>query len=117
MPSPPGSATPRLWPSWPADPVRGKIGRLEQALDCSFFTGQHAAVLAMMLAAIGYYSAQIQALTATIEALLVPYLHQVEQPGAVHGIGPVCAQDIIGEIGIDMTVFPTAAHLVSLARW
>ena len=37
--------------------------------------------------------------------------------GAVHGIGPICAQDIIGEIGTDMTVFPSAAHLVSWARW
>ena len=33
------------------------------------------------------------------------------------GIGLVCAQDIIAEIGTDMTVFPTAAHLVSWARW
>src|SRR5215471_18199778 len=48
--------------------MRGKIRRLEEALDCSFFTDQHAAVLAMMLAAIDYHSAQIEALTATIEA-------------------------------------------------
>ena len=97
--------------------MRGKIGRLEEALDCSFFTRHHAAVLAMMLAATGYYSAQIEALTATIEALTAPYLRQVDQLDAVHGIGPICAQDIIGEIGTDMTVFPSAAHLVSWARW
>ncbi len=35
----------------------------------------------------------------------------------MHGIGPVCAQDIIAEIGTTMTAFPTAAHLVSWARW
>ena len=29
----------------------------------------------------------------------------------------ICAQDIIAEIGTDMTVFPTAAHLVSWAKW
>jgi transposase len=97
--------------------MRGKIARLEEALDCSFFTDQHAAVLAMMLAAIDYYSTQIAALTATIEALAEPWLRQVEQLDAVHGIGPICAQDIIAEIGTDMTVFPTAAHLVSWARW
>ena len=33
------------------------------------------------------------------------------------GIGPICAQDIIAEIGTDMAVFPTASHLVSWARW
>jgi len=97
--------------------MRGKIRRLEQALDCSFFTGEHAAVLAMMLAVIDHYSTQIEALTATIEELIEPYLRQVDQLDEVHGIGPVCAQDIIAETGIDMTVFPTAAHLVSWAKW
>src|SRR6266550_869268 len=97
--------------------MRGKIRRLEEALDCSFFTGEHAAVLAMMLAVIDHYTTQIQALTARIEELIEPYLSQVEQLDAVDGIGPVCAQDIIAETGTDMTVFPTASHLVSWARW
>jgi len=97
--------------------MRGKIRHLEEALDCSFFTGEHAAVLAMMLVTIDHYTTQIEALTARIEALIVPYLSQVEQLDAVHGIGQVCAQDIIAATGIDMTVFPTAAHLVSWARW
>ena len=97
--------------------MRGKIRQLEEALDCSFFTGEHAAVLAMMLATIDHHPAQIQALTAKIEELTEPYLRQVEQLDAVHGIGPVCAQDIIAETGADMTVFPTAAHLVSWAKW
>jgi transposase len=97
--------------------MRGKIRRLEEALECSFFTDEHAAVLAMMLAVIDHYSAQIEALTATIEALTEPWLHQIAQPGAVDGIGTICAQDIIAEIGTDMSVFPTASHLVSWARW
>jgi transposase len=97
--------------------MRGKIARLEEALDCSFFTGEHAAVLAMMLAAIDHYTAQIAALTARIEALAEPYLHQVAQLDEIDGIGVICAQDIIAEIGAEMAVFPTAAHLVSWARW
>ena len=97
--------------------MRGKIHRLEEALDCSFFTSEHAAVLAMMLAAIDHYTTQIEALTERIEALIAPFLHQVEQLDAVHGIGPTGAQDIIAETGTDMTVFPTASHLASWARW
>jgi transposase len=97
--------------------MRGKIRRLEEALDCSFFTREHAAILAMMLAVIDHYTTQIEALTARIEMLIEPYLHQVAQLDAVHGIGTVCAQDIIAETGTDMTVFPTAAHLVSWAKW
>src|SRR5205807_2906283 len=72
--------------------MRGKIRRLEEALDCSFFTGEHAAVLAMMLAVIDHYTTQIEALTARIETLSEAYLHQVAQLDAVDGIGPVCAQ-------------------------
>jgi transposase len=97
--------------------MRGKIRRLEEALDCSFFTDEHAGVLAMMLVTIDHYTTQIGQLTGKIEALIAPYLRQVEQLDAVDGIGQVCAQDIIAEIGTDMTVFPTAAHLVSWARW
>jgi transposase len=97
--------------------MRGKIRRLEEALDCSFFTEEHAAVLAMMLATIDHYTTQIDALTAKIEELITPYLPQAEQIDAVHGIGKIGAQDIIAEIGVDMTIFPTAAHLVSWAKW
>jgi transposase len=97
--------------------MRGKIRRLEEALDCSFFTGEHAAVLAMMLVTIDHHTAQIEALNVTIEKLAEPYLPQIEQLDAVPGIGTICAQDIIAEIGADMSVFATASRLVSWARY
>jgi transposase len=112
-----GQRDPRALAQLARGTMRGKIRRLEEALDCSFFTGEHAAVLAMMLTVIDHYTTQIEALNARIETLIEPYLRQVGQLDAVHGIGPVCAQDIIAEIGADMTVFPTAAHLVSWAKW
>jgi transposase len=97
--------------------MRGKIARLEEALDCSFVTEEHAAVLAMMLATIDYYTAQIEELTEKIAVLCQPYEHQIAQLDAVPGTGVTTAQDIIAEVGTDMTVFPTAAHLVSWAKW
>jgi transposase len=90
---------------------------LEEALDCSFLTGEHVTILAMMLATIDYYTARIGELTAKIEVLCQPYEHQIAQLDAVPGTGVITAQDIIAEIGTDMTVFPTAAHLVSWAKW
>src|SRR5215469_186742 len=69
--------------------MRGKIARLEEALDCSFFTDQHAAVLAMMLAVIDHYTAQIEVLSARIEALTEPYLRQLAQLDTVDGIGAI----------------------------
>ena len=112
-----GQRDPRALAQLARGTMRGKIRRLEEALDCSFFTDEHAAVLAMMLVTIDHYTTQIEALTAKIETLTEPWLRQVEQLDAVPGIGLVCAQDIIAETGTDMTVFPTAAHLVSWARW
>jgi transposase len=97
--------------------MRGKIARLEEALDCSFLTEEHVAILKMMLAAIDGFTTQIEALTARIEILAEPYLRQMQQLDAVHGAGIASAQDVIAEIGVDMTVFPTAAHLVSWAKW
>ncbi len=97
--------------------MRGKIARLEAALECCFFTAEHAAVLSMMLVTIDHHTTQIDALTAKIGVLTAPYLHHIEQLDEVAGIGVICAQDIIAEIGADMSVFPTAAHLVSWAKW
>ena len=112
-----GQRDPRALAQLARGTMRGKIVRLEQALDCSFFTSEHAAVLAMMLAVIDHYTSQIETLNARIETLIEPYLSQVEQLDAVHGTGLACAQDITAETGADMTVFPTAAHLVSWAKW
>ena len=112
-----GQRDPRALARLARGTMRGKIRRLEEALECSFFTGEHAAVLAMMLAVIDHHTARISQLTATIEKLAEPYLPQIAQLDAVPGIGTVCARDIIAEIGTDMTVFPTASRLVSWAKW
>ena len=79
--------------------MRGKIARLEEALDCSFLTEEHAAVLKMMLSLIDSYTAQIDELTAKIEVLAEPWLHQIGQLDALHGTGRISAQDVIAESG------------------
>ncbi|HEX3312418.1 MAG TPA: IS110 family transposase [Streptosporangiaceae bacterium] len=96
--------------------MRGKIPQLEQALDCSFFTGQHAFILKMMLGNIDYLQAQIQELNTKIAELCEPYARQIAQLDAIPGFGIITAQDIIAETGTDMSVFPTAGHLCSWAR-
>jgi len=112
-----GERNPKVLAQLARGTMRGKIRRLEEALDCSFLTQEHVAILAMMLAAIDSFTTQIDELTARIEILAEPYLRQIQQLDAVHGAGITSAQDVIAEIGVDMTVFPTAAHLVSWAKW
>jgi transposase len=55
--------------------------------------------------------------TARIDQQLAPFAAQVAQLDAVTGVGLVCAQELIAEIGVDMAVFPTAAHLVAWAKF
>ena len=111
-----GQRNPKVLAQMARTRMRGKIGQLEEALDCSFFTGQHAFILQMMLANIDHLTAQIDELSKKINVLCEPYERQIAQLDAVPGFGIITAQDIIGEIGVDMSVFPTAGHLCSWAR-
>jgi len=111
-----GQRNPKVLAQMARTRMRGKIAQLEEALDCSFFTGQHAFILQMMLANIDHLTAQIVELSKKIDVLCEPYERQIAQLDGVPGFGIITAQDIIGEIGVDMTVFPTAGHLCSWAR-
>ena len=111
-----GERSPRVLAQMARTRMRGKIAQLEEALDCSFFTSQHAFILQMMLTNIDHLSAQIDELSANINVLCEPYQRQIAQLDGIPGYGVITAQDIIGEIGVDMTVFPTAGHLCSWAR-
>ena len=96
--------------------MRRKLALLEEALDCSFFTPEHAFVLQMMLGNIDHYTAQIAVLDERIAVLCEPYERQITQLDGIPGFGVTTAQDLIAEIGADMTAFPTAGHLRSWAR-
>src|SRR6266702_4466828 len=89
---------------------------LEDALDCSFFTEEHAFILQMMLDSIDQLTAQITVLDEKIAEMCRPYERQIEQLDDVPGFAITTGQDLIAEIGTDMSVFPTAGHLSSWAR-
>ncbi|MFF2149694.1 IS110 family transposase [Kitasatospora sp. NPDC058190] len=102
------------------------------------FDEHHAFMLRMLLDTIDHLNVQIDRLTARIttkfaeladqrpdtddggddgpgQGLLLP-LTDVERLDEIPGIGPGTAQVILAEIGLDMSVFPTAGHLVSWAK-
>jgi len=96
--------------------ARRKIAQLEAALEgAEFFTADHAALLAAMLARIDDLDAQIAKLTEVIERLLAPYEEQQQQAESMPGWGRRAAQDALAETGADMSRFPTGAHLASWA--
>jgi transposase len=111
-----GERNPRVLAEMARGRMRSRIARLEEALDCSFFTPEHAFILEMMLDNTDHYTAQITVLDEKIAVLCEPYQQQIAQLDAIPGFGVTTAQDLIAEIGVDMTVFPTAGHLCSWAR-
>jgi transposase len=96
--------------------MRGKKSVLQEALT-GHFRDHHGYLLKMMLERIDALTAQIEALTGRIDEAIAPFAHQVAQLDEIPGIGKTGAQELIAEIGTDMTRFPTAGHLVSWAKY
>jgi len=96
--------------------MRRKIVLLEEAF-VGRFTDHHAFLLRTMLARIDEASVDIAAVETRIEELIVPFVQAVERLDEITGVGVTAAHTMIAEIGLDMSRFPTAAHLCSWARF
>jgi transposase len=119
--------------------MKAKRAALIEALT-GRFDDHHAELAAILLAQINGLTGQIETLTARIETVVseipaaqgvnedgttgpragrgpeAPVLPAIDRLAAVPGIFRNAAQVIIAELGLDMSRFPTAAHLVSWAR-
>ena len=96
--------------------MRAKIPLLEEAF-VGHFTTHHAFLLQTMLARVDQASADIAAVETQIEDLIAPFAQAVEKLDEITGVGITAAHVMIAEIGVDMSRFPTAAHLCSWARF
>ena len=96
--------------------MRAKLSLLQEAFT-GRFTDHHAYLLRRMLARIDALSADIADLDTRIEAEIAPFAEAVAKLDEIPGVGITAAHVIIAEIGVDMTLFPTPAHLSSWARF
>jgi transposase len=96
--------------------LRSKTERLTEALT-GRFTEHHAFLLAQMLRRVDAITADVAAVQARIDVQIAPFAQAVARLDEIPGVGPTAAQAILAEVGLDMTRFPTPAHLASWARF
>lgn len=111
-----GQTDPQVMASLAKGRLRAKIPGLAEALDCAFFTPALARLLGLMLAMTDQFTAQITELDAVIAGLCAPFETEIARLDQIPGIARRTAEDVIAEIGTDMTAFPTARHLASWAK-
>jgi transposase len=78
-------------------------------------TKHHRFLLRLHVDQIDTLDAAIARIDAQVEAELAPFRAAVEQVISIPGIKKIGAEVILSEIGIDMSRFPSAAHLLSWA--
>lgn len=96
--------------------LRAKTAALEEAFT-GHFTDHHALLLTKMLARIDALDTDIAELDAAIGEMIAPFASAVERLDEIPGVGTAATRVILAEIGLDMSRFPTPAHLASWARF
>jgi transposase len=94
--------------------MREKIPDLVRALH-GRFAQHHVALLEVLLAHVDHLDAAIATLDDKVEETIGPFAAHVERLTTIPGVARRTAEVIIAEIGVDMSVFPTADHLASWA--
>jgi transposase len=92
--------------------LRRKRARLAQALT-GRVTTHHAALLQELLAHIEYLELALTRLSQRIEQAIAPYAEHVTNLQSIPGVDRNAAETIVAEVGVDMSRFPSAAHLAS----
>ncbi|HEV7831613.1 MAG TPA: IS110 family transposase [Pseudonocardiaceae bacterium] len=111
-----GQRSPKVLAQMARGTMRSKIAVLEEALT-GHFEDHHGFLLQSMLDHIDMLTAQVETVGDRIEDVIAPFSHHVERFDEITGVGVTAAQELIAEIGVDVTRFPDAAHLVSWAKF
>lgn len=111
-----GERDPKVLAAMARGSMRSKTARLEEAFT-GRFSDHHAFLLRTMLSRVDAISADIAAVQERIEEAIAPFADAVRRLDEIPGVGLAAAQVIIAEVGLDMSRFPTPAHLASWARF
>ena len=95
--------------------MRHKRPELEQALRGLMGTHQRM-MLRSQLRHLDFLSQEVTQLDEEVAQRMGPFEEAIQRLDGVPGVGPRTAQEVLAEIGMDMSRFPSAAHLSSWAR-
>jgi transposase len=109
-----GTRSPRDMAQLARGRLRNKLADVELALD-GRLEEHHRFLLRMQLERIDQADAQVQALDDRIHNMLTPYREDAKRLVTVPGVNSVVVSQIIAEMGTDVTVFESDAHLASWA--
>jgi transposase len=111
-----GQRSPKTLARMARGSMRAKTEVLQEALT-GHFEDHHGFLLRSMLAHIDYLTAQIDDVGTRVEVVIAPFVPAAARLDEIIGVGLTGAQELIAEIGVDATRFPTPAHLVSWAKF
>jgi transposase len=109
-----GSRDPAVLAELARGQLRTKIPALRAAL-AGRFGPHHALLVGEVLALLDALDESIGRLSTEIDRVIAPFAAHRDRLAGAPGIDKRMAEAIIGEIGVDMTKFPTPAHLASWA--
>jgi transposase len=107
-----GEADPQKMAELARRRLRGKIPELKLALE-GRLTEHHRFLLKMLLEHIDSLERFMQQLDDRIEELIRPFAEELRRLVTIPGISRRTAENLLAEIGSDMSRFPTAHHLSS----
>lgn len=94
--------------------LRKKIPDLKRALQ-GHVTAHHQFLLSQLLDHLAHLEEQLSCFSDRIESSLRPFLDEatMDRLDAIPGINQETIENVVAEIGVDMTQFPTSGHLSS----
>lgn len=79
------------------------------------FRAHHKFMLQAIRRSMEHLTADIKALDEEISLRMRPFEEEIDRLCQIPGISKTSAKDLLAEIGVDMEIFPSAAHLASWA--
>jgi transposase len=109
-----GTTDPEILADLARGRLRAKLPALRRALR-GRFGPHHAFLVTQLLAHLDYLEETVETLSAQIGQVLAPFAEALERLDTIPGVDRRTAEVLIAELGVDMRVFPSPAHLASWA--